>query len=340
MIPYDRVCSLPTNEASESICSEVGSNTVFADEGFDGLVIHIASRGTGFSADGGHTVATVAAGEPWDAFVNDAVARGLGGVECLAGIPGTVGATPIQNVGAYGQDVGEVILDVTAIDRTTGSVKQFTGADCEFSYRQSRFKLRDADRYIITQVRFRLITDGTPALRYPDLQRFLESAGNQEWRTRGVAGLSAVRDAVIAIRKRKSMVIDPADPNSKSVGSFFTNPVLSPAEFQRLQIRYREAGGTSQVPSFDVGGAIKVPAAWLVEQAGFRRGYRLGQAGISQNHALALINCGGTTADLALPGPVDSGKGLYGLRSISGSGAYRCFTYLIDNSRYDSCAYL
>jgi UDP-N-acetylmuramate dehydrogenase len=275
-----------------------GSNTVFSDEGFDGIVIHVASRGITFEVDGLHTIVTTAAGEPWDQFVNAVVAKGLAGVECLAGIPSTVGATPIQNVGAYGQDVSEVIVDVTVLDRQSRKRITLNAVDCRFAYRQSRFKSGDANRYLVTQVRFRLMTDGVAQMRYPDLRKFFEQSGGDAWRAPGAPGLTAVRDAVITIRKTKSMVLDPADLDTKSVGSFFMNPVVTPSEFEQLQHHYRKSGRNDPVPSFKVGDGVKIPAAWLVEHSGFHRGYRLGNVGISRNHALALVNRGGTAAEL------------------------------------------
>jgi UDP-N-acetylmuramate dehydrogenase len=275
-----------------------GSNTIFADEGFGGLVMHLASRGMQFERSGTHTFADVAAGELWHTFVDTAVEKGLAGIECIAGIPGTVGATPVQNVGAYGQDVSEVIVEVTALDRATRNQVTLNARECGFAYRQSRFKSADADRFVITRVRFRLLTEGPPRVLYPDVRKFFEQAGDNAWRIPGRQGLAAVRDAVIAIRRRKSMVVDPADPNTRSVGSFFTNPILTPGEFEQLKKRYRRAGGTDQVSSFASGEDVKVPAAWLVEQAGFHRGYRSGNVGISDHHALALVNLGGTAAEL------------------------------------------
>jgi UDP-N-acetylmuramate dehydrogenase len=275
-----------------------GSNTIFADEGFSGLVIHLASRGMRFEKSGTHTLAEVAAGELWHTFVDTAVESGLAGIECLAGIPGIVGATPVQNVGAYGQDVSEVIVAVTAIDRATRSQVTLNARECGFAYRQSRFKKADADRFVITRVQFRLPSEGLPRVQYPDVRKFFEQSGNVSWRQPGREGLTAVRNAVMTIRRKKSMVVDPADPNTRSVGSFFTNPILTPGKFELLKERYRRSGGTDQVSSFASGEDVKVPAAWLVEHAGFHKGYRSGNVGISEHHALALVNMGGTAAEL------------------------------------------
>ena len=203
-----------------------GSNVVFADEGFGGLVLKIDLQGVQFDAQ----TARVAAGENWDHFVAQCVRRGLAGVECLSGIPGQVGATPIQNVGAYGQEVRETITSVRAIDRNSLQEVEFTRAECDFSYRHSRFKGPDADRFIITEVRYALREDGHPHLRYAELEQAVEMH-----QTAGLDALNAVRTAVLPLRAGKSMVVAPDDPNSRSAGSFFVNPVLSPEQFSTLQ---------------------------------------------------------------------------------------------------------
>lgn len=271
-----------------------GSNIIFSDRGFDGIVIKVAIRGSEFRGN----EAVAASGEPWDEFVQKCIEKDLQGIECLSGIPGLVGGTPIQNVGAYGQEVSETILYVETLDRNTLEVQTLSNEDCGFSYRNSRFKTRDADRYVITKVAFSLHRNGKPQSRYPELLNHLESAGNIRALTPGRQQLQAVRSAVLALRRKKSMVIDPADPNTRSVGSFFTNPVLSHKEFEDLQRRWEGLEGTGSIPIFTTGSQIKVPAAWLVEHAGFTKGYRKEGAGISTRHTLALINCGGTTHDL------------------------------------------
>ena len=269
-----------------------GSNTLFADGGFDGMVVKVALQGTSYRDDGEWCFVTAAAGEDWDAFVRTCVRRGLAGVECLSGIPGSVGATPVQNVGAYGQEVADTIVTVNALDRETIAPVTFKGSECEFGYRQSRFKGKDKDRFIVTAVTFRLRINGRPSIRYPELRKYLESAIDLNALGAGRAALEAVASAVVALRKKKSMVIDPADPQSKSLGSFFMNPILTGEAFAKLQAR------CGDVPSFPADGGVKVPAAWLVEHAGFRRGYRLGGAAISANHALALVNLGTTTSEI------------------------------------------
>lgn len=275
-----------------------GSNTIFADEGFPGLVLQVGLRGIDFREEEGSILATVAAGEPWDDFVATCVERGLGGLECLSGIPGSAGATPVQNVGAYGQEVGETIVGLTALDRENLEEIYFTGAECAFSYRRSRFKGADRGRYVITAVTYRLTPEGRPALRYPELRGCLERRGDIETLGCGQPALAAVRAAVLELRRAKSMLFDPADPHSRSVGSFFLNPILPPAQRAGLEQRWQALGGTEPVPFFDSIEGIKVPAAWLVERAGFGKGYRRGGVGVSARHCLALVNYGGTTREL------------------------------------------
>lgn len=264
-----------------------GSNVLFADEGFGGLVLKVELPGLCFAEEKGGVRVEAAAGQSWDGLVAECVRRGLAGIECLSGIPGLVGATPIQNVGAYGQEVKDTIVSVSALDRSTLEPVEFTNEVCGFAYRQSRFKGVDKDRYLITGVRYRLELEGEPQIRYPELRRQLE--GRELGR--GRAALEAVREGVLQLRRRKSMVLDPQDPDARSVGSFFLNPVLSEAEFAALKARL----GERQPPSFSSPEGIKVPAAWLVEQAGFPKGYRRSGAGVSNKHTLALVNCGGTT---------------------------------------------
>ena len=252
-----------------------GSNVVIADEGVPGLVARIVTRGV--ERDGARL--TVAAGEEWDPLVATCVAEGLQGFECLSGIPGSVGATPIQNVGAYGQEVSETVESVRVLDRETGRVEDMTPAECGFVYRGSVFKYDD--RRVVLSVSFRLTESPLSGpLRYAELARKLDVPVG------GSAPLSDVREAVLALRRGKGMVVDPADPDSVSAGSFFTNPILgAPPE------------GAPFWPEPD--GRFKVSAAWLIEQAGFHKGYGNGRAGISTKHTLALVNRGGaTTAEL------------------------------------------
>ena len=275
---------------SESAAAELfviggGSNLVIADEGFDGLVVHVDVRGRTFTTEDGDTLVTAGAGEPWDTIVSDCVGRGLAGLECLSGIPGTVGGTPIQNVGAYGQDVAGSIDHVTAYDRQTCAVARLTGGDCRFSYRTSRFKGADAGRFVILSVTYRL-RPGTPTSTYPDIVDYLSR--------RGVSSpdVADVRNAVLAVRRSKGMVIDEGDPDTRSVGSFFMNPLVGQADRDRVA-----AAAGAQPPAFPAdSGRLKLPAAWLIERAGFRRGDVDGKVGISTKHTLALVNRGGATA--------------------------------------------
>ena len=277
-----------------------GSNIVFGDAGFPGVVLRVAIGGIAFGegdGPGGAPEISAGAGADWDTLVRGAVERGWTGVECLSGIPGTVGGTPIQNVGAYGQEVAETLVHVNCLDRTTLERRTFSAAECEFGYRDSRFKRRDRGRYVVLDVTLRLERNASPRIRYPELRDAITRAGSLDAAAPAEA-VRLVRQTVLALRRAKSMVLDPADPNARSAGSFFMNPVLSPAAFAELERRWQRAGGTSPIPSFPAGDAVKVPAAWLVERAGFPKGYRLGGAGVSERNALALVNLGGTSAEL------------------------------------------
>ncbi len=274
-----------------------GSNVVFPDRGFRGLVLKIELKGIAFRDDGDSMVVTAGAGEFWDDIVRFSVERDLAGIECLSGIPGSVGATPIQNVGAYGQEVCNTIMSVKVLDRESLEVVEFGPKECGFGYRKSRFKYQDRDRFIVVEASFRLKKSGEPTLKYAELKEYIESTGSHPEYKGGRRRLESVREAVLALRRRKSMVIDSLDPNSRSVGSFFMNPVLDRVNHEKFLERL-EHYGLGPVPTFRNGEGIKVPAAWLVENAGFRKGYRDGGVGISTNHALALVNYAGTTAEL------------------------------------------
>lgn len=267
-----------------------GSNVVFSDRGFDGAVIQVALSGVSVREVGAWALVEAAAGEPWDALVELCVDRGFSGIECLSGIPGTVGAVPIQNVGAYGQEAAETIEHVKALRLDSLGEARFSKQDCAFGYRQSRFKSRDAGRYLVTTVTFRLRKGGASAIRYPELAARLRSSGDP--------CPKAVREAVLAIRRKKSMLIDPADPESVSVGSFFLNPLMTREAFQELETLWRRSGAQEGVPAFPAADRVKVPAAWLVERSGFTKGYRRGGVGVSANHALALVNRGGSAQEL------------------------------------------
>jgi UDP-N-acetylmuramate dehydrogenase len=272
-----------------------GSNVVIADAGFPGLVIRIALRGASFEPDGALTLMHARAGEPWDGLIAETVRRGLAGLECLSGIPGLVGATPIQNVGAYGQEVAETIRAVRVVDRRSNQITALSPSECTFSYRDSAFK-RDPDRWIVLGVTFALRRDGVPHVGYRELEQALAAASPQPT-------LAQVRDTVIALRRGKSMVIDAGDANRRSVGSFFTNPIVPAAEADRLVARLladKVVPDAGQVPRFPAGpDRIKLSAGWLIERAGWNKGFRRGAVGISSRHALALVHHGGgTTADL------------------------------------------
>jgi UDP-N-acetylmuramate dehydrogenase len=262
-----------------------GSNVVVADHGIEGLVLQVAIRGWQETLDRTALVLETGAGEVWDGVVARVVAEGWAGLECLSGIPGTVGGTPIQNVGAYGQEVASIVDAVHVFDRRSGEMASLDAASCGFTYRSSRFKTIDAHRFVICGVRFRL-RHGEPTLTYPDVQRWLA--------TQGVSGatLADVRSAVLAVRRSKGMLADGVDPNARSVGSFFMNPVLTDGERDRL-----EASSGEVPPARSAGsGRVRIPAAWLIERAGWRRGDAEGPVGISTRHPLAIVNRGGATA--------------------------------------------
>jgi UDP-N-acetylmuramate dehydrogenase len=268
-----------------------GSNVVISDAGFPGTVVLIRSRGLRVLAeDSGSVTVRVEAGEPWDEVVRAALAAGWSGVECLSGIPGSAGATPIQNVGAYGQEVAETITAVEVYDRLTDEVVTLAPADCGFVYRGSVFKY--ADRWVVLSVDFRLArTPLSAPIRYAELARVLGVE------TGDPVPLARAREAVLALRTRKGMVLDPADPDTYSVGSFFTNPVLGTAAYRDLRARADGFGEPAAWPSRD--GTVKVSAAWLIERAGFGKGHGPGDVTISTKHTLALTNRGtGTTKSL------------------------------------------
>ena len=278
-----------------------GSNTIFTDGTYPGLVLKVDLKGIAPAAsDGdGDAIVRVAAGEDWDDFVRHCVDVELSGIECLSGIPGLVGATPIQNVGAYGQDVAQTIVEVRALDRDRLEEVTFTAAQCHFRYRGSRFKGEDRDRFIITQVALVLRRGARPALDYPELREYLRRDGGFDGLAAGRAASGAVRDAVLALRRAKSMVVDPQDPNTRCVGSYFLNPILLGPPLEAVEERWQASGTHTDMPVFDEpDGRKKIPAAWLVENSGFGKGFRWGEAGISEHHALALVAYGKRAADV------------------------------------------
>jgi UDP-N-acetylmuramate dehydrogenase len=263
-----------------------GSNLLVSDAGFDGLVLRIALRGV--QTEGG--LVSAAAGEDWDALVAQSVEAGLGGMECLSGIPGTVGGTPVQNVGAYGQEVSRTIQTVRVFDRTSRHWVDLSNRDCGFAYRRSRFNQGpDRDRFIVSRVTYALEQNAPAAVTYADLKHYFNN--------REVARpcLSQVRDAVLSIRLGKGMVVAPENPERRSAGSFFKNPVMPASELPRIAAAVRVP--ELEVPRYPAGpGEVKLPAAWLLERAGFVKGYRLGAAAVSTRHTLALTNQGGARA--------------------------------------------
>ncbi len=289
-----------------------GSNLVVADEGFDGTVIQVATRGVSRGAGPGAVIA--AAGEDWDEVVARTVAEGLAGLECLSGIPGLAGATPIQNVGAYGQEVSQTITRVRVYDRQAGEILDIPSEQCGFGYRTSVFKRDDTRRFVVLSVTFGLAEQVLSApVRYAELAATLGvSVGDQVESTEA-------RSAVIELRQRKGMVIDPADPDTRSVGSFFVNPVLDGPALAAVEAAARaRCGAGTRVPRFEAGdGLVKVPAAWLIERAGFGKGYSLGHgARISSKHTLALVNPGSasTAGLMALAREIRDGvRGAFGV---------------------------
>ena len=270
-----------------------GSNLVVADAGFPGLVMHIILRGVQTRVENDLAFVRAAAGEPWDAFVAHCIAQGWAGVECLSGIPGSVGGTPVQNVGAYGQEVSETVVHVRAFDRQTGQIVELSNAECQFGYRRSRFNTHDQNHFIVLGVTYSLRVNGTPALLYADLKQFFADSI-------ALPTLADVRAAVLTIRRRKAMVLDSADPDTRSAGSFFKNPVISNEEFIAMESNARAVGwlkAEEAIPHYPANeGQLKVPAAWLIEHAGFAKGYTRGNVGLSSKHSLALINRGGASA--------------------------------------------
>jgi UDP-N-acetylmuramate dehydrogenase len=273
-----------------------GSNVVASDRGFDGVVLRPALTGITAEKTPQGTLVTAGAGEAWDTVVRFAAERGLAGIECLSGIPGSTGATPIQNVGAYGQEVGQTIQSVEAVDRVSGQPVCFAAVECGFGYRRSRFKTADAGRYVVTAVRFLLRPEGVPTLVYPELRQAVEQRPGPPAPRDGAAALLAVRETVLSLRRGKSMIVDPADLYSRSAGSFFMNPVLDQGAAEAFRDLLRKRGLSA--PLYPAEGGTKISAAWLVEHAGFPRGTRRGDVGVSGHHALALVNYGGTAAEL------------------------------------------
>lgn len=265
-----------------------GSNTIFRDEGFPGVVIKIEIRGIELKEESGEILLTAGAGEEWDDVVRMVVQKNFSGVECLSGIPGSVGATPMQNVGAYGQEVATTIVSVRGLDRTTLQEKDFTNAECGFGYRMSRFKGNDAGRYVILSVTYRFSNNPYVKVTYPDLLRYAEARGLKP----DAMPIADARAAVLAVRKQKAMLRDPNDPDTKSCGSFFMNAFVTPEKFAALQKEHPD------IRSFPAGDLVKISAAWLIERAKFIKGYTAKGVGISTKHALAIVHRGGGAKDV------------------------------------------
>lgn len=263
-----------------------GSNLVVADSGFPGVVLKIAIGGVERREEEGRVVYEAGAGESWDDLVARSVADNSAGLECMSGIPGTVGGTPVQNVGAYGQEVSETITEVLALDLRDLQLRSLCNEACGFGYRSSVFNTEERGRFIILRVTYALEVGGAPKISYRDLKNYF---------TGREATLAETREAVRKIRQSKAMLIVPGDPDARSAGSFFKNPVMSSEEYARVQVRAKSAG--LEIPSYPAEGqATKIPAAWLVEHAGFHKGYGRGPVGISSKHALAIVNRGGAKA--------------------------------------------
>ena len=263
-----------------------GSNLVVSDSGWPGLVLKMSIGGIAQREQDGRVLFEAGAGVDWDTLVACAVEENCAGVECLSGIPGTVGGTPVQNVGAYGQDVSETIVNVRALELESRQMREFSNAECGFAYRTSRFNTVDRGRFIVTRVTFALRPSGVPKIEYADLKKYFTG------RTASPS-LAETREAVREIRLSKAMLIVEGDADARSAGSFFKNPVIDLKQFDHI---VASANGVA-IPEYPASeGKVKVPAAWLVEQSGMHKGFTLGRVGISRRHALAIVNNGGATA--------------------------------------------
>ncbi|MEO6694061.1 MAG: UDP-N-acetylmuramate dehydrogenase, partial [Ignavibacteria bacterium] len=252
-----------------------GSNIIFPDSGYKGIVLKVNNKGVNFENEADHSKITVSAGENWDDLVKLCIENDLTGVECMSGIPGSVGAAPVQNIGAYGQEVKNTIQSLKALDKKNITLVEFSNEECKFAYRQSRFKAEDAERYIITEVTFSLKKSEDPQIYYPELQNFLDKNTDYAVLKTTKDKLLKIRKSVMSLRKKKSMVLDKNDPNSRSCGSFFINPILNEDDFIDIKSKF------GSIPYYKTEFYFKIPAAWLIEQAGFYKGYKFGRAGIS-----------------------------------------------------------
>jgi UDP-N-acetylmuramate dehydrogenase len=268
-----------------------GSNLLISDSGWPGLVQKVSLAGVEFEGDLQKMLFHAAAGENWDGLVALAVSKNCSGIECLSGVPGSVGGTPVQNVGAYGQEISETITHVRALEVATGNILDLSNADCGFSYRSSIFNSTRRNEFIVLEVSYRLSRNGEPKIEYSDVNNFF-AAANLERPT-----LQQVRDAVRSIRQSKAMLLVEGDEDCRSAGSFFKNPIVSAAEADRIQALAEKRAPGKTMPRYPAtDGQVKLAAAWLVEQSGFLKGYSLGPVGISRKHTLAIVNRGGATA--------------------------------------------
>lgn len=265
-----------------------GSNILASDAGFRGMLVRPSCKEISIiSRDSSTTVIKAEAGASWDDVAAFSVNANAAGIECLSGIPGNAGAAPVQNIGAYGQEIAGSLLAVNAIEIASGKSSRILGENCQFAYRQSLFKTEWKGRFIITSIELELKTNGQASIRYGDLTEQLKLSDGDP-----IPSLSAVRQAVLEVRKRKSMTNDPTDPNSRSAGSFFLNPIIPEKLAQELKAAYQE------MPIYPAPlGFLKLSAAWLINHAGFEKGFTMGQAGLSEKHVLALINRGSAKAE-------------------------------------------
>lgn len=268
-----------------------GSNLLVSDSGWPGLVLKMSLAGVEFEGDLHKMLFHAGAGESWDSLVALAVSKNCSGIECLSGIPGTVGGTPVQNVGAYGQEVSETITHVRALEIATGAVLDLSNNDCGFSYRSSIFNGRRRNEFIVLEVSYRLCRNAEPKIEYADVKNFFATAHVEK------PTLQQVRDAVRSIRQSKAMLLVEGDEDCRSAGSFFKNPIVSPAEADRIQALAEKRAPGKTLPRYPgADGHVKIAAAWLVEQSGFSKGYSLGPVSISRKHTLAIVNRSGATA--------------------------------------------
>ena len=292
-----------------------GSNLLISDSGFRGLVLRVAIPGISIDEDGDFATVSAGAGVRWDLVVDKCVERSFAGIECLSGIPGWVGGTPVGNVGAYGQEVSAVISRVRAFDRHTGDIIDMSNRQCRFAYRSSLFNTTAQNRYVVLKVEYALRRGGHAHVKYPDLERLFEGRSPT---------LADVRDAVRKIRRGKAMLLIEGDADCRSAGSFFRNPVVSEETFSSIAAVAVSGGGPGAEgtpPRFPASsGKVKVPAAWLIERAGFSKGYSRGNVGLSEKHALALVNRGGATAAevLMFAGEIQEGvEATFGVRLVA-----------------------